>query len=160
VQDEGESNLHERGGGKGEMEQENRESTVTANIAHFAHPLSPSLVPPFSRGGLGRWGVSSIEHIHGVSTESGWEVMMSNSSSSGEGRCKSGDSVSFDKEPRARCGNSADGERGEHDVWVPGVFDVLVSIFPHRRALVSKLNFLRNREDAIVRRYTKMGTEV
>jgi len=142
VQDEGESNLHERDGSKGEMEQENRESTVTADIAHFAHPLSPSLVPPFSRGGLGRWEVSSIEHVHSVSTESGLEVMMSNSSSSGEVRCKSGDGVSFDKEPRARCGNSAEGGRGEHDVWVPGVFDVLVSIFPHRRALVRVCAFL------------------
>jgi hypothetical protein len=39
--------------------------------------------------------------------------------------------------------------------WVSGAFDALVSIFPHRRAVVSKLNLLRNREDAIVSRYTK-----
>ena len=45
-----------------------------------------------------------------------------------------------------------DGQVGEP--WVPGVFDVLVERFPHRRAVVSKLNFLRNREDALVRRYT------
>ena len=39
--------------------------------------------------------------------------------------------------------------------WVSGAFDALVSIFPNRRAVVSKLNWLRNREDAIVSRYTK-----
>jgi hypothetical protein len=39
--------------------------------------------------------------------------------------------------------------------WVSGAFDELVSIFPHRRAVVSKLNLLRKREDAIVSRYTK-----
>ena len=39
------------------------------------------------------------------------------------------------------------------DIWVSGPFDVLATRFPHRKALISKLNFLGNREDAIVRRY-------
>ena len=81
--------------------------------------------------------------------DSGWKVLLASASSdTGQGRVSG-----------VGAGNSTGRGRGGRDSiasasWVPGAFDVLVELFPHRQAVVSKLNLLRNREDAIVRRYT------
>ena len=69
-------------------------------------------------------------------------------SGSYEGRANEGRDTAGQLEGKGDCHSQPHG-------WVSGAFDELVAIFPHRRAVVSKLNLLRNREDAIVSRYNQ-----
>ena len=62
------------------------------------------------------------------------------------------------REAREGLGLVANGRKRPEDVWVSGPFDHLSTIFPQRVALISKLNFLGNREADIVRRYTSSAS--
>ena len=62
------------------------------------------------------------------------------------------------REAQEGLGSVVNGRKRPEDVWVSGPFDHLSTIFPQRVALISKLNFLGNREADIVRRYTSSAS--
>ena len=66
--------------------------------------------------------------------------------------------VANGREAQEGLGSVVNGRKRPEDVWVSGPFDHLSTIFPQRVALISKLNFLGNREADIVRRYTSSAS--
>jgi hypothetical protein len=95
--------------------------------------------------------LSSAERNERNACKSGsiWQGVQSGGmSGSSEGRASEEEHAAAGWQGKRDCHSQPQG-------WVSGAFDELVSMYPHRRAVVSKLNLLRNREDAIVSRYNQ-----